>query len=93
MSEFIVLGVRTNLGVLVRLMEDKDFISGKLDTGFIEKHKKLLKIPKENTDIATIASAIIVHKATGVENTNKDPRFTPWKYIARRSSVSRNSMF
>ena len=40
LSEYIVLGVRTNLGFLVRLMDDKDFISGKLDTGFIEKHKK-----------------------------------------------------
>ena len=93
LSEYIVLGVRTNLGFLVRLMDDKDFISGKLDTGFIEKHKKLLKIPKENSDIATVASAIVIHGATGIENTSRDPRFTPWKYIARRSSVSRNSMF
>ena len=93
LSEYIVLGVRTNLGFLVRLMDDKDFISGKLDTGFIEKHKKLLKIPKENSDIATVASAIVIHGATGIENTSRDPRFTPWKYIARRSSVSRNYMF
>ncbi|MBT3475701.1 acetyl-CoA carboxylase biotin carboxylase subunit [bacterium] len=93
LSEYIVLGVKTNLGFLVRLMDDKDFISGKLDTGFIEKHKKLLKIPKENSNIATIASAIILHAGIGVKNLERDPKFTPWKYIARRASVSRNSMF
>jgi acetyl-CoA carboxylase biotin carboxylase subunit len=93
LSEYVVLGVKTNLGFLVRLMNDKDFISGKLDTGFIEKHKKLLKIPKDNSNIATIASAIILHSGIGVDNLKRDPRFTPWKYIARGSSVSRNSMF
>jgi len=93
LEEYIVLGLKTNLGFLNRLMDDKDFISGKLDTGFIEKHKKLLKVPKENLEIASIAGAIILDSATGEIETVKDPRFTPWKYIARRSSVSRNSMF
>ncbi|MFL2631032.1 MAG: acetyl-CoA carboxylase biotin carboxylase subunit [Thermodesulfobacteriota bacterium] len=93
LSEYIVLGVKTNLGFLVRLMDDKDFNSGKLDTGFIEKHKKLLKIPSANQDVASIASIIMVHAGSGIKNLERDPRFTPWKYIARRASVSRNSMF
>jgi 3-methylcrotonyl-CoA carboxylase alpha subunit len=93
LDEYIVLGLKTNLGFLNRLMREKDFISGKLDTGFIDKHKKLLKTPKENLLISSIAGIISLHTASDTKNIERDPRFTPWKYIARRSSVSRNSMF
>ena len=92
LSEYIVLGVQTNIGFLIRLMDDKDFISGKLDTGFIEKHKKLLKIPKENKKLALVGSAIVLHTFNGVINGEKDPKFTKWKYTARRTNLSRNSM-
>ena len=93
LDEYIVLGLKTNLGFLNRLMAEKDFIAGKLDTGFIDKHKKLLKIPKESLEISSIAGVITLHTATDSQSSERDPRFTPWKYIARRSSVSRNSMF
>ena len=93
LDEYIVLGLKTNLGFLNRLMEEKDFISGKLDTGFIDKHKKLLKTPKTSLEISSIAGVITLHAAADSQTSKRDPRFTPWKYIARRSSVSRNSMF
>ena len=93
LDEYIVLGLKTNLGFLNRLMDEKDFIDAKLDTGFIDKHKKLLNTPKENLSISAIAGVITLHSGTDVENISRDPRFTPWKYIARRVSISRNSMF
>ena len=93
LDEYIVLGLKTNLGFLNRLMDEKDFIDAKLDTGFIDKHKKLLKTRKENLSISGIAGVITLHSGIGVENISRDPRFTPWKYIARRVSISRNSMF
>ena len=92
LSEYIVLGVRTNLGFLIRLMVNQDFIDAKLDTGFIENHKQLLKVPTENSNLALVGSAIVLHTFNGTEVSKKDPKFTPWKYIARRSGISRNSL-
>ena len=92
LSEYIVLGVRTNLGFLIRLMVNQDFIDAKLDTGFIENHKHLLKVPTENSNLALVGSAIVLHTFNGTEVSKKDPKFTPWKYIARRSGISRNSL-
>ncbi len=92
LSEYIVLGVKTNIGFLIRLMDNKDFISGKLDTGFIEEHKKLLEIPRESKNLALVGSAIVLHTFNGFENRGRNSKFKPWKYTARSSSLSNNSL-
>jgi acetyl-CoA carboxylase biotin carboxylase subunit len=93
LSEYVVLGVRTNIGFLIRLMEDKDFFAGQLDTGFIEKHKKLLQVPKRNKELALIGSVIIMHTFNGIQKKDKDSNLKSWKHAARASSISRSSAF
>ena len=93
LSEYVVLGVRTNIGFLIRLMDDKDFFAGKLDTGFIEKHKKLLQVPKASKELALISSVIIMHTFNGIQKKDKDSNLKSWKHAARASSLSRSSIF
>ena len=69
-----------------------NFISGKLDTGFIEEHKKLLEIPRESKNLALVGSAIVLHTFNGFENRGRNSKLKPWKYTARRSSLSNNSL-
>ena len=40
LAETAVLGLRTNLGFLARLMAEPDFVAGAVDTGFIERHRE-----------------------------------------------------
>ena len=93
LSEYVVLGVRTNIGFLIRLMDDKDFFAGRLDTGFIEKHKKLLQVPKASKELALISSVIIMHTFNGIQKKDKDSNLKSWKHAARASSLSRSSIF
>ena len=93
LSEYVVLGVRTNIGFLIRLMDDKDFFAGRLDTGFIEKHKKLLQVPKASKELALISSVIIMHTFNGIQKKDKDSKLKSWKHAARASSLSRSSIF
>ncbi|HVU04823.1 MAG TPA: acetyl-CoA carboxylase biotin carboxylase subunit [Polyangiaceae bacterium] len=41
-SEYVVAGIRTNLPFHERLFEHPEFIAGKYDTGFIDRHKSAL---------------------------------------------------
>ena len=45
LEELVVTGVRTNLGLLYMLMFSPDFIAGRTDTGFIERHLDELLAP------------------------------------------------
>jgi len=48
LDEFIVLGVKTNLAFLKRVIEHVSFLKGDVDTGFIEKYQDFLFKGKEN---------------------------------------------
>jgi 3-methylcrotonyl-CoA carboxylase alpha subunit len=60
--------VRTNAGFLARAARDPDFVSGRIDTGFIERHAEQL-IPSAEPSPAVIAAAA----AALVMNGGNDP--------------------
>ena len=37
LPEYFVAGIKTNLGLFRRILADKDFQSGKIDTGYLER--------------------------------------------------------
>ncbi|MDP9150432.1 MAG: acetyl-CoA carboxylase biotin carboxylase subunit, partial [Myxococcota bacterium] len=45
LSEYIVTGIRTNLGFHEQLFAHPEFVAGSYDTGFIERHKESLLAP------------------------------------------------
>ncbi|MGB2693126.1 MAG: acetyl-CoA carboxylase biotin carboxylase subunit, partial [Thermodesulfobacteriota bacterium] len=63
LTEYIVLGVKTNIGFLIRVMNNEDFRQGKLDTGFIERHPELLTPGEVDIEPAVIAAALAVEDA------------------------------
>jgi acetyl-CoA/propionyl-CoA carboxylase biotin carboxyl carrier protein len=58
---FPVLGIRTNIPFLIRLLDHPEFRAGRLDTGFIDRHLDALigprKAPSEAIAAAAVASA------------------------------------
>ncbi len=57
LDDFAILGVRNNIEFLRRVISTSDFIDGKLDTGFLERHRELFEVPADSPDeVLLIAS-------------------------------------
>nr|ALS89243.1 accC: acetyl-CoA carboxylase, biotin carboxylase [uncultured bacterium] len=61
LAEYEIGGIKTTLGFFREIMEDEEFIAGKLDTGFIgrfNERKKVAEPNREVKDMAVIAAAL-----------------------------------
>ena len=61
LREYEVGGIKTTLPFFREIVEDAEFIAGKLDTGFIARfneRKQAQEIDEETQDLALIASAL-----------------------------------
>jgi len=94
LREYIVLGVKTNLGFLVRVMEEEEFRKASIDTAYIDRHPELLKPDSIEIEPALIAAAITMENST-VESSSingKTNTGSNWKMLSRRMGVSRNPL-
>ncbi|HKQ32084.1 MAG TPA: acetyl-CoA carboxylase biotin carboxylase subunit [Thermodesulfobacteriota bacterium] len=89
LREYIVLGVKTNIGFLIRVMNNEEFRKGKIDTGFIERHPELLKPTVLDIEPALITAALSMSSAESAAQTAQKPA-SNWKLFGRRSGVSRS---
>ncbi|MFH0944584.1 MAG: acetyl-CoA carboxylase biotin carboxylase subunit [Planctomycetota bacterium] len=74
LREFHVVGVRTNIGFLVRILETDEFRSGEYDTSFIERHSVQLLAPPvdgEALDVALLA-VTLAHKLRTLKTVQRD---------------------
>ena len=71
-----IAGPRTNAAFLVAALRHKDFIAGRIDTGFIERHQAEL-IPEAGPPpkeiIALAALFVVKGRARGLESAEPDP--------------------
>jgi 3-methylcrotonyl-CoA carboxylase alpha subunit len=63
LRDFPILGVRTNVGFLIRLLAHDAFRAGEVDTGFVERHATELTAPPAVP--AAVAAAAEFAAATG----------------------------
>jgi acetyl-CoA carboxylase biotin carboxylase subunit len=79
---FPVLGIRTNIPFLIRLLDHPEFREGRLDTGFIDRHIDALigprKVPSEAIAAAAVASA---PRAAPFQQTAGAPGVEPWSAL------------
>jgi acetyl-CoA/propionyl-CoA carboxylase biotin carboxyl carrier protein len=75
---FPILGVRTNLGFLIRILDHPAFRAGDLHTGFVDEHlAALLEQPQPND--AVLAAAAFVRGATAGTGAAPETRVAdPW---------------
>jgi acetyl-CoA carboxylase biotin carboxylase subunit len=65
LKEYKITGIKTNISFLLRLLDSKEFVSGKYDTQFIESDFLKLEIPDSKVDKTTAAAlslAAILYK-------------------------------
>jgi 3-methylcrotonyl-CoA carboxylase alpha subunit len=83
LAETAVLGVGTNLEFLARVAAHPEFMSGAVDTGFIERHRTLLVPPRRRAPDTALAAAALFRllaradAARAGASRSGDP-FSPW---------------
>ena len=92
LAEYEIGGIKTTLPFFREIMDDDEFIGGKLDTGFISRfnqRKKLVGPGEELRDIAMIAAAVArsVEKAPTDQNGNGQ-KSSKWARIGREMSLT-----
>ncbi len=88
LSEYVVTGIRTNLAFHEKLFAHPEFVAGRYDTGFIDRHREeLLGYPlvkDESRDAVAAAVAIAaarMERATGATQASlgeTGSRLSPW---------------
>jgi acetyl-CoA carboxylase biotin carboxylase subunit len=99
LSEYVVIGIRTNLAFHEKLLAQPEFVAGRYDTGFLERHcDQLLGYPvlgEDRREAVAVAVAIAaarselvagVHQASAGETGS---RLSPW-VAHHRSSHGRS---
>ena len=100
LNEYFVGGIKTNISLFQRILNDSDFQAGKLDTGYLDRLFKRLPPPAAHadTDVAAIAAGVFAmldgaaHPAgaTGASHNgsgNGSGRLSGWKQAAREEAL------
>jgi acetyl-CoA carboxylase biotin carboxylase subunit len=80
LRDFPVLGIRTNIPFLIRLLEHPAFRDGDVDTGFIDRHlENLVKPPLVSSEVLAAAALAEVRGVPGVSPERQVP--DPWQSL------------
>ena len=72
LAEAEIAGVKTNNAFLKRALEHPDFLAGRIDTGFIERHLEMLATPSE-MDANVLAAAAACFAQSQARDEDTDP--------------------
>src|SRR5580658_1058099 len=88
LSEYVVTGIRTNLAFHDKLFAHPEFVAGRYDTGFLDRHRDELlgypRVPAENEQAVAVAVALAaarMERATGASTASSGEsgsRLSPW---------------
>lgn len=82
LRDFHVLGVRTNIPYLLKIIRHPEFRAGRLSTGFLARHLPAWKPSGESPPeilLALAADAMIREKATGFTDAEEGDPQSPWQ--------------
>ena len=91
LREYIVLGVKTNIGFLIRVMRDEEFRQGDIDTGYIERHPELLSPGEVEVEPVLIAASLAMHDSNDAKEKSTTQPVSNWKLYGRRIGVCGSS--
>lgn len=94
LSEYVVTGIKTNLAFHQKLFEHPEFVAGRYDTGFIERHRDALlgwpEVPSEDAEVWAAAVAVAASRLEGVtgnrvfeEPSRRGRALSPWVAVHR----------
>ncbi len=88
LSEYVVTGIRTNLAFHEKLFAHPDFVAGRYDTGFVDRHRDALlgypAVPTDDREAVAVAVALAaarMERAMGAKTAGvgeSGSRLAPW---------------
>ena len=89
LSEFRIMGVKTNVPFHQQLFESTRFQAGQFDTRFVEDRFVMEEESQEHSDVAAIAATLIAHRqgreaAEHIERTDNG-RASNWRWSLRKT--------
>ncbi|MEJ7624864.1 MAG: acetyl-CoA carboxylase biotin carboxylase subunit [Pyrinomonadaceae bacterium] len=95
LMEYEVGGIKTTLPFFREVMDDEEFIKGKIDTGFIPRffdRRKNLEVDQETTDIAIIAAGLAYAKNVKTQSlAASGPQMSRWAAAGRADAMKSRS--
>ena len=95
LDEYVICGIRTNLGLFRRILQDPDFQAGRIDTGYLDrllaesKQSPASGHCEEQKTLATIAAAVFEGQRTAAAPAAADQPASAWKQVAREEGLRR----
>jgi acetyl-CoA carboxylase biotin carboxylase subunit len=86
LQEYEVGGIKTTLPFFREIVEDEEFIEGKLDTGFIgrwQERREKIEATETEKDLAIIAAALQNSKNQAVTTVSKQEKSSRWQQAGR----------
>jgi acetyl-CoA carboxylase biotin carboxylase subunit len=89
LKKYIILGIKTNIGFLKRIMEAQTFVSGNYHTHFIDENEEALLPDYKSTHAAVIAAALgslqerKSYGSAGLLDSSVHKRTTPWQELGQ----------
>ena len=85
LRQYAILGIRTNVPFLVRLLEHPRFRDATIDTGFLDEHDELARDLETPASLAAALAAAAVHDAGwSIEPARAAPsQADPWERLSR----------
>jgi len=92
LNEYFVGGIKTNISLFRRILNDSDFRAAKMDTGFLDrllKRKEDTVADDKAAEVAAIAAGLFAALDTRSANESKDviDRASKWMSAARREAM------
>ena len=94
LDEYVICGIRTNIAFFRRILNDPDFQSGNIDTGYLDRllaaapHSAQPAPCDEQKSLATIAAAVFEgHRAAAAPQSRAAGPASAWKQAARREAL------
>ena len=94
LDEYVIGGIRTNLGLFRRILTDADFRAARIDTGYLDRFLAATLPPPPAVDnghgaIPAVAAALFeaTKPATNGASMNGNSPASAWKAAARRDAV------
>jgi len=87
LKEYIIIGVKTIIPFLIKIMENEKFRQGDYNTNFL-KEFKLEKIEESDEKLLEIAILALCMENKEIEIKQKERNYNPWKIINRLRNIS-----
>jgi acetyl-CoA carboxylase biotin carboxylase subunit len=90
LDEYFVGGIKSNLSLFRRILDDKDFQVGKLDTGYLDRllKSKADDVQQSDAEVAAIAAGVFAMlDSETTDNGQPVPVTSGWKRAARAEAL------